>query len=169
MKNNMAINVKGTSRSHLLRQCRLAGTKAKGTNRSHLLQKCGLAVILAGLLFAYPIGKPGSAQNPPQTFCITDSNTGANIRFTLDGTYSYTTCDCSASLTGQGTVFKSSGVVMLVDKKPDRSVKAGLILGQNTGTASIYIRTAPGIFQFFSIHQTIPDRECGCVAIGPAC
>jgi len=96
------------------------------------------------------------------TVCLTDDRTGDNITFNCPaGTYTFTHCGSPLfTLTGTGSVNTVNGIETLSDRKPDRSVTAGLLLGQGTGRAVISFVVAPGIIQTFNVNQTVPFRPC---------
>jgi hypothetical protein len=100
--------------------------------------------------------------------CINDDVTKDHIEFTNPGG-AYTFCHCAGPntfmISGTGTVSIKNGVITLTDKKPDRSVSAGL-LTQKTGSAAIYFTLVPGGgTRVFRINQTNPNQTCGCVVV----
>jgi hypothetical protein len=56
-----------------------------------------------------------------------------------------------------------NGILMLTDSRPDRRVSAGVNTGQQTGSATIYIMIAPGVWQTFRINSTNPAASCSCL------
>jgi hypothetical protein len=123
------------------------------------LVRFALGVVLGSLLFVHPTQKAEATVG----VCITNDGNYDNITFGLGGAYTYTQCSTGFTLSGTGTVSQASGVIQLRDRKSDRSVSAGFIPGQKTGTAAIYFRATPGgSFKTYTINQTNPNRACGC-------
>jgi len=96
------------------------------------------------------------------TVCITDDHSGAHISFSCStGAYTFVNCGTPLlTLTGTGTTSLVNGISMLTDRKPDRSISAGL-LTQGTGHATVQFVAAPGLIDTFNLNQTIPFRPCG--------
>jgi hypothetical protein len=65
-------------------------------------------------------------------------------------------------ISGTGVVRTVNGILMVTDSKPDRRVSAGFNTGQRTGSATIYIMIAPGVWQTFRISSTNPNAVCSC-------
>ena len=155
-----------------MKQNRINSPRASRIRR--LLPRIAIALVLISLVSIVTPGKtgaPGKTSKPRRaqviatTICITDSRTGDNIQFTNPGgAYTFTQCSTGFTLSGTGTVSSKSGVITLTDRKPDRSVNAGLNPNTKTGSAAIYFTPVPGGgTRVFRINQTNPNQTCGCV------
>jgi len=80
----------------------------------------------------------------------------------VTGEYKFTRCSDGFMLTGTGVVTTVNSVLTVTDFKPDRRVNAGFILGQKTGSATINLQVAPGVWQTFRINSTNPSVVCAC-------
>jgi len=127
--------------------------------------RIGLALVLAGLVCIRPAHKAEAGANGGGVVCITDTRTRDNIQFTNPGgAYTFTQCSTGFTVSGTGTVSTKSGVITLTDKKSDRSISAGLLSNQKTGSAAIYFTQTPGGgTRVFRVNQTDPNQTCGCV------
>ena len=126
------------------------------------LPRIGLALVMLSLVC---IGMAHKTDAKPSIvfFCVTDDRTHDNITFSTVGSYSFTQCSTGFTLSGTGFFSTPSGVASVKDKKPDRSVNAGLNTAQQTGSAAIYfIATPGGAARVFRVNQTIPNAPCGC-------
>jgi hypothetical protein len=124
-----------------------------------ILMSIGLALFMFGLVCIRPAHKAEAVA----TFCVTDNITHDNVTFSTGGTYTFTQCSTGFTLSGTGVFSMPNGVAMVTDKKPDRSVNAGLFTGQGTGSFAIYfIPTPGGAIRVFRGNQTIPFAPCGC-------
>jgi hypothetical protein len=95
--------------------------------------------------------------------CLKDSSTGNLFQFnSANGQYKFTRCSDGFMISGTGVVQLVNGILTLTDSKPDRRVSAGFITSQRTGSATIYIMIAPGVWQTFRISSTNPNAVCGC-------
>jgi hypothetical protein len=124
-----------------------------------IVPRIGLALVMLALVCI------GLAHKTEATvgFCITDGVTHDNITFTAGGAYTFTQCSTGFTVTGTGVVKNNSGVTTLTDKKPDRSVNAGLYMSQKTGRAVIYFTPVPGGgARVLQANQTNPSQGCGC-------
>jgi hypothetical protein len=95
--------------------------------------------------------------------CLKDNSTGNLFQFnSTTGQYRFTRCSDSFTLTGTGVVALVNGIRTLTDTKPDRKIHAGFITGQLTGSATIYLKVAQGVWQLFRINDTNPSAVCNC-------
>ena len=95
--------------------------------------------------------------------CLKDGSTGNLFQFnSVTGEYKFTRCSDGFMLTGTGVVTTVNSVLTVTDFKPDRRVNAGFILGQKTGSATINLQVAPGVWQTFRINSTNPSVVCAC-------
>jgi hypothetical protein len=126
---------------------------------SRVLPRIGLALVLVTLVCISLARKTEATIG----VCVTDNITHDNIVLFPNGVYSFVQCSTGFHLSGTGVFSIQSGVSTVKDKKPDRSVNAGLNTAQGTGSAAIYfIATPGGAAQVFRINQTIPFAPCGC-------
>jgi len=131
--------------------------------RALRIRRITLSIGLALFMFGLVCLRPAHKAEAVATFCVTDNITHDNITFTAGGAYTFTKCSPAFTLSGTGVFSMPSGVATVTDKKPDRSVKAGLNTAQGTGSAAIYfIATPGGAAQVFRVNQTIPFAPCGC-------
>ena len=136
-----------------------------------ILLRAGLALALISLVVVLPARKVGAT--PTLAFVtITDDVNGDFIcyqKLTTPGPVCYLFHHNSTNFTLTGRGFESfpSGVITLTDKEPDRSVSAGFLPGQETGSAAIYYLTiAGGAYKVFTIRQTKPTPDpIGCGVI----
>jgi len=95
--------------------------------------------------------------------CLKDNNTGNLFQFnSANGQYKFTRCSDGFMISGTGVVSTVNGILMLTDSKPDRRVSAGFNTGQRTGSVTIYIMIAQGVWQTFRISSTNPNAVCSC-------
>jgi hypothetical protein len=95
--------------------------------------------------------------------CLKDNSTGNLFQFSsTTGQYLFTRCADSFTLSGTGTVALVNSIRTLRDIKPDRKISAGFNNGQLTGSVTIYLKVAPGVWQLFQIHDTNPSAVCKC-------
>jgi hypothetical protein len=141
----------------MMKTNRQGSPRALRTGR--IVPRIGLSLVLLGLVCI------GLAHETEATvgFCITDGVTHDNLTFNLGGAYTFTQCSTGFTVSGAGVVTTHSGVTTLTDKKPDRSVNAGLSTTQKTGRAVIYFFSSPGVGRVLSANQTNPSQACGCV------
>jgi hypothetical protein len=97
-----------------------------------------------------------------QAACLTDSSTGNLFQFDSTGEYKLLRCADGFTLTGTGTFSLTNSIMTLTDSKADRKVSAGFNQGQRTGTATIYLKVGPGIWQTFRVNSTNPAAVCSC-------
>ena len=138
-----------------------------------ILLECALVLFLVGLVcFRSVQNADGAARVAPApavgivptsgTVCITDSVSGDTLSFSNPGgAYTFMHCKTGLTLTGTGTVTKPSGNVVLTASSPTQKVSATFLPGQGTGHAVINYSTAPGMFQTFTLNQSIPHAACG--------
>jgi hypothetical protein len=98
----------------------------------------------------------------PVQACLKDIITGNVFQFDSTGKYKFTRCSDGFMVSGTGVVTLVNGILTLTDSKPDRRVSAGFITSQRTGSATIYIMIAPGVWQTFRINSTNPAAVCSC-------
>jgi hypothetical protein len=65
-------------------------------------------------------------------------------------------------VTGTGVVRLVNGIRTVIDFKADRRISAGFNTGQLTGSATIYLMVAQGVWQVFRINDTNPFATCSC-------
>jgi len=131
--------------------------------RALRIRRITLSIGLALFMFGLVCIRPAHKAEAVASFCVSDNITHDNIVFTTGGTYTFTKCSTAFTLSGTGTFSMPSGVATVTDKKPDRSVKAGLNTAQGTGSVAIYFIATPGAgAQVFRVNQTIPFAACGC-------
>jgi hypothetical protein len=95
--------------------------------------------------------------------CLKDDRSGNLLQFnSTSGQYKFIRCSDGFMLSGTGVVRLVNGILTLTDSKPDRRVSAGFITSQRTGSATIYIMIAPGVWQTFRINSTNPNAVCSC-------
>ena len=99
----------------------------------------------------------------PGTSCLRDNTRGFVLTWdNMTGAYTFSTC-AGFTLAGTGTVQSQSGIIMLRDRQPDRSVSAGFNTGQRTGSATIYVLQAPGSWRVYTIYDTTSfGNVCSC-------
>jgi hypothetical protein len=95
--------------------------------------------------------------------CLKDNSTGNLLQWnSTTGAYTFTRCSDGFTLTGTGTVALVNGDRTLTDSKSDRRVSAALNTGGRTGSATIYLMVAQGVWQLFQINDTNPSAVCQC-------
>jgi predicted outer membrane repeat protein len=95
--------------------------------------------------------------------CLKDNTTGNLFQFSsTTGQYLFTRCADSFTLSGTGTVALVNGIRRLKDVKNDRKISAGFNNAQLTGSVTIYLKVAHGVWQLFQIHATNPSALCQC-------
>ena len=96
--------------------------------------------------------------------CLRDNITGNIFMFnSTAGNYTFIRCSDGFTFSGTGTAKKVNSVKTLIDFKTDRRISANFNTGQLTGSATIYILTAPGVWQLFSIKDTTSfGTICSC-------
>jgi predicted outer membrane repeat protein len=103
------------------------------------------------------------SQAPSFDTCLKDNNTGNLFQFnSVTGLYQFTRCSDSFTLSGTGVVAMVNGLRTLTDFKADRKISAGFNIGQLTGSATIYLKVGPGIWQLCRVHDTNPSAVCKC-------
>jgi hypothetical protein len=109
----------------------------------------------------------GAFELPPATpafdICLKDDSTGNTLQFNSStGAYKFTRCSDQFSLAGQGAVRSLGSIITLTDSKPDRRISAGFLANQMTGTATVILIAAPGVFQTVTIKSTSRTKDCSC-------
>jgi hypothetical protein len=95
--------------------------------------------------------------------CLKDDSTGNLFQFnSTTGQYLFIRCSDGFTLNGTGVVRQVNGVLTVTDSKSDRRVSAGFYPGQRTGSATIYLMVAQGIWQTFRINATNVAAVCIC-------
>jgi hypothetical protein len=95
--------------------------------------------------------------------CLKDNSTGNLFQWnSTTGQYKFTRCSDGFTLTGTGMVRLVNGIRTLTDFKTDRRISAGFITGQMTGSATILLNVAQGVWQTFRINDTNPAATCSC-------
>jgi hypothetical protein len=84
---------------------------------------------------------------------LRDNTNSDTFQFTSTGSYLYVREKDGFALSGTGTVRLVNGVLMLTFRAPDRAINAGFNTGQRTGSATITLRIAPGVFQTIRINS----------------
>jgi hypothetical protein len=95
--------------------------------------------------------------------CLKDNSTGNLLQWnSTTGAYKFTRCSDGFMLTGTGKVGLSNGIRTLTDSQTDRRVSAGFSTSTLTGSATIYLQVAQGVWQTFRISDTNPTAVCSC-------
>jgi hypothetical protein len=95
--------------------------------------------------------------------CLKDNTGSYLIQWSsTTGAYKFTRCSDGFILSGTGMVSNQNGLTLITDSKPDRKVTAGFNTSTLTGSATIYIQIAPGIWQTIHISATNPSAVCIC-------
>jgi hypothetical protein len=101
----------------------------------------------------------------PQPFdtCLLDNSAGNLFQFSsMTGQYRFAIASDGFSVTGTGVVNTRNGVRTLTDFRSDRRISAAFIVGQLTGSATIYLLEAAGVWQTFRTVATDPSNSCTC-------
>ncbi|MGH9825820.1 MAG: hypothetical protein ACREDR_21540 [Blastocatellia bacterium] len=101
----------------------------------------------------------------PFDICLKDTSTSDVFAFnSLSGAYQYTRCKDGFIISGNGTVQNVGGILTLTDTESTRRVSAGLLTGQQTGSATIWFSVAQGVWEVFTIHDTtsLGTGTCSC-------
>jgi hypothetical protein len=103
---------------------------------------------------------PTVAVAPSFDTCLIDS-AGNQLQWnSTTGAYTFTRASDGFMLSGTGVVRLVNGIRTLTDFKPDRRLSAGLNTGQLTGTATIYLMVAQGVWQLLRIIDNNPAAMC---------
>jgi 6-phosphogluconolactonase len=96
--------------------------------------------------------------------CMRDNTTGDVFTFnSKTGAYQYTRCKDGFTISGIGTVTNVSGVLTLTVSESNLKIRASFNTGQLTGSATITLEIAQGVWQTDSIHDTTSDGTgCSC-------
>ena len=154
----------------------------RSVNRVRRLIGVGIEIALAVFVVAMlasalqakagPVGQPaetgsvGLAVLPiPGTSCLRDNVNGSVLSWdNMTGAYTFNTC-AGFTLSGTGVVTSQSGIILLKHKQADRNVSAGFNTGQRTGSATIYVLQAPGVWRVYRIYDTTSfGNVCSCGA-----
>src|SRR5260370_25367557 len=95
---------------------------------------------------------------------LEDQNTGCILQWsTTTGDYLFTKCGPTGfTVSGKGTTSVTNGVQILMDTRTDRRTTAMYLGNQMNGRATIMLAPAPGVFQTYSIVQTLPRSTFVC-------
>ena len=119
-----------------------------------------VAVLVASVTLLFPGAVP--AKSAFDT-CLVDNSTGNLFQWnSTTGDYKFTRCSDGFMLTGTGTVKLVNGIRTLRDFKTDRRLSTGFNRSQLTGSATIYLKVAQGVWQTFRIIDTNPSAACIC-------
>ena len=101
---------------------------------------------------------------PPPNVCLQDNVSGDWISWNSQtGDYQFTRCGKNGFvLTGTGKVGSASSISTLTDARQDRRVSAGFMTGQLTGSATVVLLLAPGVYQTFRVTSSNPHPTCSC-------
>ena len=95
--------------------------------------------------------------------CLKDNSTGNLLQWnSTTGAYTFTRCSDGFTLSGVGAIALVNGYRVISDLKNNRRINAGFNTGQLTGTATIYLQVAQGVWQVFRIVSTNPFAACRC-------
>jgi hypothetical protein len=100
----------------------------------------------------------------PFDTCMRDDATGNLLMFNSStGDYQFMRCSDSFTMSGKGLARSVNGILTLTDSKPDRRVSAVFLTSQKTGSATIYLMAAPGVWQLFRLNDTTSlGKSCAC-------
>ena len=102
-------------------------------------------------------------QPPPFDTCLKDNTNGNLLQWnSTTGVYTFTDCATGFTLSGTGTAALVNNMRMLTDSRSNRKISAAWNIGQRTGTATIDIMIAQGVWQLFRINDTNPSAVCSC-------
>jgi len=94
---------------------------------------------------------------------LQDVNTHGMFKFnSKNGNYTFLQCSSGFTLSGTGTVTLANGLINLQDNKTDRRISAGFNPGQRTGSATLTIAVAQGVWQIFRINSSNPNPALTC-------
>jgi hypothetical protein len=95
--------------------------------------------------------------------CLKDNSNGNLLQFnSVTGQYVFTVCSTGFTLSGTGTVGLASGIRTLTVSTASLKLSAAVNTGSRTGTATIYVEAAPGVWQTYRINDTNPSATCSC-------
>src|SRR5215471_235505 len=92
--------------------------------------------------------------------CLVDAAGNQLIWNSTTGAYRSTRASDGFLLTGTGVVGLVNGIRTLTDFKTDRRLSAGFNTGQLTGSATIYLMVAQGVWQVVRIIDNNPSATC---------
>jgi hypothetical protein len=119
----------------------------------------------ATALAAAPAAASAAPVPTPSTqVCLQDDKTSSTISWdTTTGVYSFLQCSTTpVVLTGTGKVRLVNGTQTLTDNESDRRISASFLTGQLTGSATIMDQYSKGLWETFSIHDTVVNPPCLC-------
>ena len=110
-----------------------------------------------------PTPTPKPTPTPNQQICLKDDTTGNVLTFNVTtGAYEFTQCSGGKfTFGGTGTVQLVNSVQTLTDSRTTSKVSAGFNKGTLTGSATLNISVAPGVWQTFRISDT-RSKGLGC-------
>jgi hypothetical protein len=119
------------------------------------------ALLTIGLIFCVNVGT-ASAAPKGSSVCIQDNNTFNYITWnTTTGAYTFQDCSAQGSpITGTGTVKVVDNIQYLTDNESNIKVSAAYSQNQLTGTATVLLSVATGVWQTVRINDTDPTSEC---------
>jgi hypothetical protein len=133
------------------------------------------SLIIAGavILLGSPRGATALADARPaapsipkgEQVCLQDDTTNDTISWnTTSGDYTFIQCVTSGgvTLTGTGKVRVESGTQTLTDTESDRRISASFLTGQLTGSATIMDQYGKGMWETFTVHDTVVNPPCSC-------
>jgi hypothetical protein len=82
-------------------------------------------------------------QRPVRRFCLQDDRTGAQLAFSADGAYQFTTCRSEIPVQGVGKVKIKGCLVTLTDVTNHQLIQAELNTCDSSGKASIRVDSCP--------------------------
>src|SRR5262249_24280824 len=94
--------------------------------------------------------------------CLRDNTSPITLILTQTGDYTFNNCVTGQTLSATGTVRIVNNVLTLTDTRPDRRISANFFLNQLTGSATITLIPAPGVYQTTRINDTVPNASCSC-------
>jgi hypothetical protein len=96
--------------------------------------------------------------------CLKDDSSGNFVQFNSQtGDYLLTVCGANGfTFSGKGTVSLVGSVLMISDRRADRRVTISYLTNQLTGSATISIEVATGVFNTIHINQTRTSVICAC-------
>ena len=95
--------------------------------------------------------------------CLKDNTTGNLLQWnSANGQYLFTRCSDGFILAGTGVAKLVNGIKTLTDFRADRRISAGFNTGQLTGSATVYLMVAQGVWQSFQMIDTNPAAVCAC-------
>jgi hypothetical protein len=134
------------------------------------------SIIIAGATILLAPPEPATAlaasadpvPGPSAQVCLQDDSTSNLIIWsTTSGEYVFIQCSATpVVLTGTGKVRLVNGTQTLTDSESDRRISASFLTGQLTGSATIMGQYSKGLWETFSIHDTVVNPPCSCPLLG---